>query len=63
MPASGAAEYALLVRRAGHDDNFVQQFVNREGHCVFTPAEIGRAFDELVDWVHAGKRPPSGLLP
>jgi pimeloyl-ACP methyl ester carboxylesterase len=63
VPASGAAEYALLVRRAGHDDNFVQQFVNREGHCVFTPAEIGRAFDELVDWVHAGKRPPSGLLP
>ena len=63
VPASSAAEYALLARRAGHADRFVQQFVNREGHCVFTPAEIGQAFDELVAWVHAGKRPPSGPLP
>lgn len=63
VPASGAAEYALLARRAGHADNFVQQFVNKEGHCVFTPVEIGRAFDELVEWVHTGKRPPSGPLP
>ena len=63
VPASGGAEYALLARRAGHADNFVQQFVNKQGHCVFTPAEIGHGFDELVDWVHAGKRPPSGPLP
>lgn len=63
VPASGAAEYALLTRREGHADEFVQQFVNREGHCVFTPQEIGRAFYEMVDWVQAGKRPPSGPLP
>jgi hypothetical protein len=63
VPASSAAEYPLLARREGHADEFVQQFVNREGHCVFTPQEIGRAFDEMVDWVHAGKRPPSGPLP
>jgi hypothetical protein len=30
---------------------------------VFTPQEIGHAFDELVTWVHDGKRPPSGPLP
>jgi hypothetical protein len=30
---------------------------------VFTPQEIGRAFYEMVDWVQAGKRPPSGPLP
>ncbi|HEY2396439.1 MAG TPA: alpha/beta hydrolase [Rudaea sp.] len=63
VPASSAAEYALLTRRSGHADNFVQQFVNKEGHCVFTPQEIGHAFDEMVDWVHDGKRPPSGPLP
>ncbi len=62
VPASSAFEYALIAQRAGHGDDFVQQFVNREGHCVFTPAEIGRAFDELVDWVNAGKRPASGKL-
>jgi len=63
VPASGASEYALLARRSGHADQFVQQFVNKAGHCVFTPQEIGRAFDELVAWAHDGKRPPSGPLP
>ena len=63
VPASSAFDYALIAERAGHAANFVQQYVNREGHCVFTPDEIGRAFDELVDWVKTGKRPASGKLP
>ena len=63
VPASSAAEYALLTRRSGHADDFVQQFVNKQGHCVFTPQEIGHAFDELVDWVRDAKRPSSGPLP
>lgn len=63
VPASTAFEYALAAQRAGHGDNFVQQFVNKEGHCVFTPEEIDRAFGELLDWVNAGRRPPSGRLP
>ncbi len=62
VPASTAYEYALLAQRAGHGENFVQQFVNRQGHCVFTPDEIDRAFGELLDWVHAGRRPKSGKL-
>ena len=61
--ASAAFDYALAVQRQGHADNFVQQFVNKEGHCVFTPAEIGRAFDELVSWVHDNKHPEAGQLP
>lgn len=63
VPASGAFEYAVAAARSGHGDNFVQQYVNREGHCVFTPDEIGRGFDELVGWVTTGKRPASGKLP
>jgi len=62
VPAPSANEYALAVARAGHGDNFVQQYVDREGHCVFTPQEIGHAFDELVAWQHSGKRPSSGKL-
>jgi len=62
VPASTAFEYALAAGRAGHADRFVQQFVNRKGHCVFTPAEIDRAFAELLDWVHDEKKPASGLL-
>jgi hypothetical protein len=61
VPASDAFEYAMRAQRAGHGDNFVQQYINREGHCVFTPAEIARAFDELVEWTH-GRRPDSGKL-
>jgi pimeloyl-ACP methyl ester carboxylesterase len=63
VPASAAFDYALAVQRQEHADNFVQQFVNREGHCVFTPEEIGHAFDELVSWVQDNKRPSSGALP
>jgi len=63
VPASSAFEYAQIATRAGHGDNFAQQYVNREGHCVFTPHEIGQAFDELAAWVDTGKRPASGKLP
>lgn len=63
VPASGVYDYALLVQRAGHAANFVQQYTNHEGHCVFTPAQIGVAFHELTDWVDTGKRPRAGRLP
>ncbi len=63
VPAAGAFTYALTVQRAGHADNFVQQYVDRAGHCVFKPEEVARAFDQLVDWIDAGKRPASGKLP
>ena len=63
VPAATAFEYALAAGRAGKGGHFVQQFVNRNGHCVFTPDEIDRAFGELVDWVRDGKKPPSGKLP
>lgn len=62
VPAASANEYALQAQRTGHGDNFVQLYVNREGHCVFTPQEIGRAFHKLVDWSESGKRPPPGEL-
>ena len=63
VPANAAFEYALVAQREGHGDQFVQQYVPRDGHCVFTPQEIGHAFDELVKWVDSGQRPASGPLP
>jgi pimeloyl-ACP methyl ester carboxylesterase len=62
VPASDDFEYAMVTQRAGHGDNFVQQYVNREGHCAFTPQEIAKAFDELIVWQRSGKRPQSGKL-
>lgn len=63
VPAYSTFEYAITVQRAGHADNFVQQYVHHEGHCVFTPEQIGKAFHELTDWIDAGKRPRAGRLP
>ena len=63
VPANGVYQYALIVERAGHAANFVQQYVDHEGHCVFTPQQIGRAFHELTQWVDAGPRPRPGKLP
>jgi pimeloyl-ACP methyl ester carboxylesterase len=54
--------YDHEVQAAGTQDNFVQQIVDREGHCNFTQLEIGDAFDEMVRWAHGGKRPTSGVL-
>ena len=62
VPAGTTFEYAVIAQRAGHGDHFVQQYVDRKGHCVFTPDEIDRAFGELLDWIHDGKRPASGRL-
>jgi hypothetical protein len=58
--ASTAFDYALIARRAGHEDQFVQQFVNAEGHCTIGDKRIAHAFDDLLAWTH-GKRPAPGL--
>ena len=60
VPSVDAFEYALIAERAGHADNFVQQYINREGHCVFEPNEVSHAFDEMVAWASAGARPTPG---
>ena len=62
IPASSLSLYAAEVARAGYSANLVQQYVHREGHCTFTPEEVGRAFDELVHWVHTGVIPQPGML-
>ncbi|MBL0163671.1 MAG: alpha/beta hydrolase [Xanthomonadales bacterium] len=60
VPASSAFDYALIARRAGHEDHFVQQFVDAEGHCTISDDLVVRAFDDLLAWTR-GKRPAPGL--
>ncbi len=54
--------YEDEVQVAGAEQNFVQQVVDREGHCDFTQDEIGDAFDELVRWARGGPRPTPGTV-
>lgn len=62
VPATSLALYDHLVQSAGFGENLVQKYVHREGHCSISPDEVGRAFDELVEWTHHGPRPTPGLL-
>ena len=63
IPGNTLTVYAEQVAVAGYGQNLVQKYVHRDGHCTFTQDEVGRTFDELVQWVHTGKRPSPGLLP
>ncbi len=62
VPASTAAYYDELTRRLGVGERFVQQYVNRDGHCNFLPEQVGFAFDELTRWTDGGTRPSAGRL-
>jgi pimeloyl-ACP methyl ester carboxylesterase len=57
---SDQAAYEVLTARAGTSDRFVVRFVEASGHCNFTPAQMGGAFDALVEWARTGKRPAAG---
>jgi pimeloyl-ACP methyl ester carboxylesterase len=63
VPAATAEYYDSATRRRGEGDLFVQQYVNRDGHCNITADQTGQAFDELASWVHQNQRPVPGLLP
>ena len=63
IPGWTLSVYGDQVAEAGFADNLVQQYVRRDGHCTFTAEEIGRTFDELVNWTRFGRRPVPGLLP
>ncbi len=63
VPASTTGWYNELTRRLGNGDQFVEQYVDRDGHCNITADQTGLAFDELLAWVHNNQRPTPGLLP
>jgi pimeloyl-ACP methyl ester carboxylesterase len=63
VPVRIPAMYPGITELAGAKDNFVQEFVEHDGHCTILPPEIARGFSELRDWKNSGTRPPSGLLP
>lgn len=62
IPATSMTLYGRMVEEAGFGNNYVQKYVHREGHCAMNADEVGRAFDELLLWVHQKKIPQAGLL-
>ena len=57
VPGFNQISYRNVVAAAGHSDLLVQREINRYGHCVFTPEELGTAFTDLVGWVEFGVKP------
>jgi hypothetical protein len=57
VPFSMEEAYGSEV--AGHHLSglVVQRAIRSAQHCEFSPAEAGRAWDDLAGWVHGGKRP------
>lgn len=57
---SDVTAYEVPAALAGTSDRFVARFVEADGHCNFTPAQTGAAFDALLAWARDGKRPAAG---
>ncbi len=63
IPPDTVSQYADLAQRMGSSHFFVQQFVKADGHCNISREQTLTAMDELLAWVHSGRRPTAGLLP
>lgn len=57
VPGFNQASYAAAASAAGTSDLLVQRFVNANGHCGFTPQDLGTAFGDLVLWAQFGIKP------
>ncbi|GAA3230481.1 alpha/beta hydrolase [Pseudonocardia petroleophila] len=56
-PFSMEQVYATEVAASGRSADLVQRAIRNAGHCEFSDAEAGAAWDDLVTWVTDGLRP------
>ncbi|MEV0997018.1 DUF6351 family protein [Nonomuraea sp. NPDC050202] len=57
VPFSMEQHYRADVARHGRSALLVQRAIRAAGHCEFSAAEAGTAWDDLVRWERTGKRP------
>jgi hypothetical protein len=57
VPFSMEEAYGSEVARHHLSGLVVQRAIRSAQHCEFSPAEAGRAWDDLTGWVHGGRRP------
>lgn len=55
--------YSDVVGAAGRQDMLRQAFVNRAGHCAFTPAETIAGFEVLLKRIDTGRWDDAALAP
>ncbi|GAA2429695.1 alpha/beta hydrolase [Actinomadura vinacea] len=57
VPFSMEQRYRADVARNGRSGLLVQRAIRSVGHCEFSPAEAGKAWDDLIRWERGGPRP------
>jgi pimeloyl-ACP methyl ester carboxylesterase len=63
IPATYAiVNFENMVHQQGKDAFYTVKYTNGQGHCNFTPAQTGRAFDELRTWVKMGVKAKPGFI-
>jgi len=61
-PQYGEVNFENMVHQKGKDHFLSVKMCNGQGHCNFTPEQIGRSFDELRHWVKTGEKEKSVIL-
>lgn len=62
VPPEQMDRYRTIAQLARTEDRFAAAHVVADGHCAFTPAQVGAAFDALRAWTATGRRPAEGEL-
>lgn len=58
----GVTNFANMVHQNNKDKYLVVKYTNGQGHCAFTPQQIGDSFDDLRSWVKTGSAPKPGMI-
>jgi pimeloyl-ACP methyl ester carboxylesterase len=61
-PQFGEVNFENMVHQKGKDHFLTVKLCNGQGHCNFTPDQIGKSFDELRHWVKTGEKAIPGLV-
>jgi pimeloyl-ACP methyl ester carboxylesterase len=61
-PVYGVVNFENMVHQQGKDQYLVVKYTNGQGHCMFSPQQVGEAFDDLRRWVKTGKREAPGAI-
>ena len=61
-PLYGVVNFENMVHQQNKEEWFTVYYTNGQGHCNFTPQQMGKAFDALRNWVKTGQKAKPGII-